>query len=671
MSEIKRLIDNLLEPPKEFTPIPFWFLNDTLDKEELKRQLTDFCDKGVHGVVVHPRIGLPKSMPYLSEEYFDFMRFIAQTAKELDMRLVLYDEAMYPSGSAHGEVVRRNPGFASKGIALRRDAGLGEVIATLPGGMRLVNTFSGGTIRGIHFGEDDGEANPPPSADILNKNAVALFIQLTHDRYYAELSPYFGSTVIGFFTDEPCVLGRNTSGFFPWTDGLERDIIAEGGALPDLAALFEGKANKTTVIYHRILQKRLCETYYRALFDWCDSHHIALMGHPESSDDMEEQAYFHVPGQDLVFRRVSPETGALHGLDSVQAKCSADAARLLGRRRNSNECFGVCARKDHPWHLTGGDMKWFIDYLAVRGVNLFIPHAFYYSLRGARKDERPPDVGPNNIWWPHYRHFSTYMKRLSYLLTDSQDCASVAVICESGAMPVEEVVPFYEHQIGFHYVPHEWLDRARGYRYYLADAELPLDARRITSHEAVLERDFVADAFMKDLRVAHLIKAGVPMYLLCNEGEKPISGHARVREKGGYLLFDLWTGEYFAQEGELAFALAPRQSLLVLVDTERSISCRPQTQRRYIAPAFACVMQDNLQCAYEAIYSADAVWGTEALRVQGEEMVECVVNGSFAGVSFWNEHLFDVGQYLHPGENHIRLVATGSAANRYPDSKAR
>ena len=31
------------------------------------------------------------------------------------------------------------------------------------------------------------------------------------------------------------------------------------------------------------------------------------------------------------------------------------------------------------------DMKWYLDWLFVRGVNMIFPHAFYYSLRDRRK----------------------------------------------------------------------------------------------------------------------------------------------------------------------------------------------------------------------------------------------------------------------------------------------
>ena len=61
------------------------------------------------------------------------------------------------------------------------------MIAELESGRKIVYGFTGGTIRGIHFGEDDGEAGAPKSADILNPDAVDEFIRLTHDRYYENL----------------------------------------------------------------------------------------------------------------------------------------------------------------------------------------------------------------------------------------------------------------------------------------------------------------------------------------------------------------------------------------------------------------------------------------------------------------------------------------------------
>lgn len=629
------ILQNILNPSKEFTPIPFWFFNDEPDEEKIEAQLKDYVEKGVNGIVLHPRIGVPESVPYLSESYFAAVRFIVRTAASLEMKIVLYDEGMYPSGSAHGMVVEANPDFASKGIILMEKGSEipdgARKIAELHNGKCLVYGFTGGTIRGIHFGEDDGEAGAPKSADILNSAAVEEFIRLTHDRYYEELKEYFGSTIIAFFTDEPCALGRNAGHYREWVPGMEQELQEAGGVLDELEGLFSGEQNTTTVLYHQLIKKHLREIFYAPLSKWCESHGIALMGHPEASDDVEEELYFHIPGQDLIMRRVAPESGGLREFDSVQAKLAADIARHLGRRRNANECFGVCFRNQIPWYLTAGDMKWFIDWLGIRGVNLFVPHAFYYSVAGKRKEERPPDVGPNNIWWKHYRQFSDYMKRLSYLMTDSHNGAKVAVLCDNNRVPYGEIACLYENQVEFNYVPVALLAQSKveegklcvgEYRYDAvvnlmgaewdeklremsvasgeASAGLPPDSSvdsvlvlsldKSDSTEALLEnpelRTVLTDMPCKDLRVSRLTKESATMYLFSNEGEGEIAVCVQAPElaAGAVPVYvDLWKGEAYgeksyqkeAYEGSSDFdvKLQPRETLLVLMDDENA-SCR-------------------------------------------------------------------------------------------------
>ena len=341
-----KFLAQLQNPPREFTAIPFWFLNGELTDEELRRQLADFAAHGIYGVVLHPRMGLSPDITYLGERYFAHIRTAVEAAAALDMKIVLYDEGMYPSGSASGLVVKDHPELASEGITLTQTVLPGdELLAQAESGMLVVRK-SGGTMRGLHWGEDDGEKNAPKTADILNPAAVSRFIELTHEAYYRELKEYFGAAIIGFFTDEPSILGRNVSGMFPWTHGFAEIFRRAGGNAANLAALFDGRENDDTRLYHKLLLQREGEVYYGTLSRWCEAHGIGLMGHPHQSDDIEVEKYFAVPGQDLVLRWLAPEKDGLAGIDSTMAKCSADAARLMHRRRNANECFGACNKDD-------------------------------------------------------------------------------------------------------------------------------------------------------------------------------------------------------------------------------------------------------------------------------------------------------------------------------------
>ena len=708
----KELFRALADPPEEFTPVPFWFLNDRPDQEKIAEQLKDIKEKGVDAIVLHPRIGIPEDVPYLSDAWFQTVRFIVKCADVLGMKIVLYDEGMYPSGSAHGMVVAQNLDYASKGIRLSDRPEGGEVIAAFADGTYLVYGFTGGTIRGIHFGEDDGEAGAPKSADILNPDAVELFIRLTHDRYYEELKEYFGNTVIAFFTDEPCALGRNASAYREWVPGLERELTAGGGRLQELEALFTGEKNATTALYHRLIKKHLRETFYARLSRWCASHGIALMGHPEASDDVEEELYFQIPGQDLIMRRVSPETGGLLEFDSVQAKLCADIARHLGRRRNANECFGVCSRKPWEWHFTGRDMIWYINWLSIRGVNLLVPHAFYYSTAGKRKEERPPDVGPNNIWWPHYRRISDYIKRLSFLMTDSVNGARVVVLVDNNRVPYREIASLYENQIEFNYLPVALLPECKVkegrlcIREYAYDIVLDVyglleentERREQLSGVCVSTcaqeccrpdlRSVFTDVPCPYLRAVCLKKWGTQMVLFSNEGEETVRTEVTLPQRAGLLLVDLWNGKaeraaVRQTEGGTAFSLIlpPCHVLLAVVEEAGAFDGKCGKEEDFSAPddrtpldwteRFVLEERTDNRAVYQYRFIRETEDGLERFLVRGEEMAECFCNGKPAGVSFFGPHVFEIGSLLRDGENEInevKLIFTGSAANVYENA---
>lgn len=733
------ILKELMEPGQEYSPIPFWFYNDAFDEERVRQQLADYVEKGVNGFVLHPRIGVPEDMPYLSDKYFEAVRFIVRTADSLGMKVVLYDEGMYPSGSAHGMVVAADPEYASKGIILlEREAAeeklakepSAQVIVELENGRKIVYGFTGGTIRGIHFGEDDGEAGAPASADILNPDAVDEFIRLTHDKYYENLKEYFGNTVFAFFTDEPCALGRNAADYREWSRGLEEEILAAGGRLEELEGLFirtgsvAGREdvistveNPTVKLYHRLIRKKLRDIFYARLSAWCENHGIAFMGHPAESNDIEEELFFHIPGQDLIMRRVSPETGGLREFDSVQAKLSADIARHLGRRRNANECFGVCNRNNIPWYFTAGDMKWYIDWLGQRGVNLFVPHAFYYSVLGQRKGERPPDVGPNNIWWKHYRRFSDYFKRLSWLMTDSVNGAKVAVLCDNNKAPYEEIACLYENQIEFNYLPAAMLEQSisgkapvkdgrlciAGYEYSVIlntlgedyEKQLPAGVKTVHSGEELIGDDSLRSGLTlkehcRTVRLNTLTKDGTTMYLLGNEGDTLVRTEVSVYSDTGVVLFDLWKGEAYSLEKTVfELCLDPSETVLILpaqaagdasaagqvgADGSAGIKVRgemPARRREQFADwtgRFTLTEKGENEAVYTCHCRASELGDTTGFFVTGSEMVECYCNGQFVDVSFWGKHFFDLDGRLNEDDNELRIVCTGNAANIYENA---
>lgn len=613
--------------------MPFWFWNDRLDAREILRQIADFQAHGVHGFLIHPRVGLPRSIGWMSEAMLDFMAVAIEEAQRRGMIVILYDEGMYPSGSSSGQVVAADAGFACRGLACRAVASSEEAQATLPQGANLlavtpsadgrlwaiIDQPSGSHIRGLHYRQDDpprhagpdrsespGSPRPdppedgPPAADLLNPRATECFLRLVYQKYYDRFARHFGKTIRAIFTDEPSLLGRGgEKGLKPGTT----DILCHVRRLlgydftPHLPALWldsEPYAEHYRREYRRAVHLRMEETFYQPISRWCQEHGVVLAGHPAGSDEIGPLRHFHWPGQDLVWRYVVPDgPSALAGEHATMAKCSSSAAVHFRRERNANEFCGAYGRQ-----LTFDEMKWLADWCLVRGVNLLIPHAFYYSIRGPRIDERPPDVGPNSSWWPRYKFFADYCRRLSWLNSGSQHICSVAVMGLSDHLPWQAAKTLQESQIDFNYLQaeHLWQDaivdasgiRLAGMHYQalvIDDLpEIPAASqealRRLRNAERVVETadpaallEYVKRLAPPDLsiqppasalRYRHVIKDGRHVYLLHNECREAVKGKLTLSVPGPYQLVNPWTMESTPPQPSAHVALAPHETVLVL-----------------------------------------------------------------------------------------------------------
>ena len=466
--------DTLVNPPPEFGVMPFWFWNDALDTAEIRRQIADFDAHGVTGFIIHPRVGLPWTLPWMSDALLSFYDVAIDEAKRRGMYVVLYDEGMYPSGSSAGQVVEADPDFHCRCLArieldgdeppaLEQDQNLVAVVPRRNGQrIAVIDRKARSFIRGLHYDRATGE-HRPPAADLLNPDAMAQFIRCVYDVFAKRFGEHFGNTIAAIFTDEPGLLAKcvESTEVRPGTTGILEHInrILGYDFTPHLPALWyddEPDAGQCRDRYSQAIHSRLNETYYAQISAWCDGHDLPLTGHPAQSDELASLRYFNVPGQDAVWRSVLPdEPSAIAGRNSPQAKCTSSVMIHTGRRRNANECCGAYGHE-----LTYEEMAWLANWCLVRGVNWLFPHAFYYSVRDGRGNERPPDVGPNNTWWDRYRGYADSCRRLCWLNTDGTHVCRVAILGKPFCAPWAAAKVCFENQIDFNYLEerHLWED---------------------------------------------------------------------------------------------------------------------------------------------------------------------------------------------------------------------
>ena len=250
ISDLNTLNRVLADPDKTYRSLPFWGWNDRLDPAELRRQMADMKRVGLGGCFSHSRDGL--ETPYLSEEWMEDTRVMADEGKKQDLEVWIYDEDKWPSGAAGGVVAAADPArFTAKGLTLelapwtdeapetgenctvigtwRADVDDATILSFGTGGSRI-------TLRCERARKHEWYNGSAPS-DNLNPDAVRKYIELTHEAYKKEFPDGLSRHVEGFFTDEP-----NCYDFFsfftpgrpwiPWTEDFAAALRLGAATIP-------------------------------------------------------------------------------------------------------------------------------------------------------------------------------------------------------------------------------------------------------------------------------------------------------------------------------------------------------------------------------------------------------------------------------------------------------
>ena len=366
-----------------------------------RADVTELLEKyhavGIEQFLIYPRSGL--EIEYMSPEWMRFCRDCIEVADSLDMRVWLYDEYNYPSGNCKGQV-------------------------TADGHENLYPKllyFEKGT---------DGNYTTEitlnrTGADLLDPDAVARFIALTHERYYAEFGKYFGNVIPAIFTDEPSFNYSTTSakGFhrmnfttfdkdhfgLAWYDGLEEDYAEKYGRnfRDDVIGWLRGTDSPFLWTgYYTLVGERMRTTYIAALSEWCEAHGIHLTGHM-----MYEKLYKSVRcnGDILKILRMF----GIPGFDEANSDIDIDAREMevsglaLVQYASKGKEGAMCELNSvGPADLSLSIQRQMMWMCSCFGVNNYIIAVSAMDARGNKeKGDWYYSSGPTQPWFDHYREF--------------------------------------------------------------------------------------------------------------------------------------------------------------------------------------------------------------------------------------------------------------------------
>lgn len=306
--------------------------------------------------------------------------------------------------------------------------------------------------------------------NMLDPEACRILIDAVYEPHWEHYQADFGTTIAGFFSDEPD-LGNGHMFWFDNVLGTDQDLpfskvmppLLEKALGPDWANRLyllwdnESDPRETAFVRHTymdLITKQVRTSFSRQIGDWCRAHGVRYIGHLIEDGNAHGRTgsslghYFRgLDGQDMagiddIGGQVLPQGEELPKEGMMGQKRDGEfyhymmgnlaaSAAAIEPGKNGNamcEIFGA-----YGWKEGLRLEKYLADHFMVRGVNHFVPHAF--SAAPFPDPDCPPHFyahGHN----PQYRHFGrlmTYMDRVCTLISGGRRVSTAALLYHAEA----------------------------------------------------------------------------------------------------------------------------------------------------------------------------------------------------------------------------------------------
>ena len=421
---------------------------------------------GFGGFFMHSRRGLETE--YLSDEYFESIKVCIESAKEKQMNACLYDEDRWPSGFAGG-LVTKTPKYRQRVMCITANENdlpcfeADKTKAVEQGKPYLIACYDiefdgDGHLKSYQIiaPEDTAKHNKyyaysrteQPSArynfqtnvDLMQKQAIGRFIEITHNEYFKRFSNEYGKTVPTIFSDEPRQgpaeqLEENplSTGIYHWTYNFEESFKEKYGydiieRIPKLVWDIKGIHSYERYDYFNHTTSLFEQAFFEQIHKVTKKQGLTFCGHLMLEDELLGQIHwggdimrlyphFDIPGIDMLFDFV----------EFLTAKQVQSIVRQYNKQAMLSELYGVTG-----WDYDFKCLKMQGDWQAAMGVSVRVPHLSMYSMKGAAKRDYPQSF---NYQAPWYKEFK-YLEPMSEPITPRMIRSSMYRSPASMALPI-------------------------------------------------------------------------------------------------------------------------------------------------------------------------------------------------------------------------------------------
>ncbi|HTY60563.1 MAG TPA: glycosyl hydrolase [Bacteroidota bacterium] len=388
--------------------------------DAIRRKLRFLSDAGAGGIMT--TVSLKN---YLRDEAaWEVLGRGVRIAHEMGLRVWIYDEEGYPSGSAGGLVLERVPSAEALGLLRVKgeDGAVTYVEQRLYEGTHATENF----YKKRHY------------INILDPAASGAFIEVTHESYERALHP-IARYVEAFFTDEPSLIGayipkgKEYPKTIPWCRDLPAIFASQKGydLLPFRESLFVDTGEidrKIRCDFYDVIAGLCAANYFGRIEKWCRDHGVSSSGHLLGEETLVWQTTFDadpfacyrnfdIPGIDMI---LSDPGKIMKQLYFLVPNVAGSAARCAGKRRVMCEISDFFGQMEHQ-SATIEQMQSTAGILFALGVTDLV--SMYPAAAVPEKDARPEEFSP-----AQFRRYTDFTARLNYMFTGGTITSRVAVL---------------------------------------------------------------------------------------------------------------------------------------------------------------------------------------------------------------------------------------------------